>query len=221
MFYVSLPEKRGKIIRLLQRRLLQQRPKLCCIVNRYAENPTLNLLEQRVRFVQAFGDDIDIYGRLPWDGPDRWQEFPNYLGPTPDKQKTFSQYTFALVFENCDSTGYITEKILHTMMAGTIPLYWGGGKYLAETIPSACFVDCRDKDPQNIYHRIKYMTHDEIVAYRKAGIDFLSSDMADRFTHRYWAGAIAERLKTSTKITSVNQHPAVGENHTFLSAISL
>lgn len=36
-----------------------------------------------------------------------------------------SQYKFCICFENSSSPGYCTEKIVQTMRAGTIPLYWG------------------------------------------------------------------------------------------------
>ena len=195
MFYGAVPEKRRGITRRLKHSLSRRRPKLCCIINRYADDPTRNLLEERLRFVRAFGVDIDIYGCPPWNGSDGWQEFPNYLGPTADKQKTLSQYTFVLAFENSDSDGYITEKIVQALLAGTIPLYWGGGKYLQETIPAACFINCRHEDPERVHNRIKQITQEEVVAYRKAGIDFLNSRLADRFTRKYWATAIAERLR--------------------------
>ena len=41
------------------------------------------------------------------------------------KYHFFSTHQFTLSFENSQSPGYITEKLLHAKMAGCVPLYWG------------------------------------------------------------------------------------------------
>ncbi len=41
------------------------------------------------------------------------------------KYEFFSKHKFTLSFENSQADGYITEKVLHSKMAGCIPLYWG------------------------------------------------------------------------------------------------
>jgi GR25 family glycosyltransferase involved in LPS biosynthesis len=41
------------------------------------------------------------------------------------KYNFFSNHKFALSFENSQASGYITEKLLHSKMAGCVPLYWG------------------------------------------------------------------------------------------------
>jgi GR25 family glycosyltransferase involved in LPS biosynthesis len=41
------------------------------------------------------------------------------------KHHFFGEHQFTLSFENSQSPGYITEKLLHAKMAGCIPLYWG------------------------------------------------------------------------------------------------
>jgi len=41
------------------------------------------------------------------------------------KHQFFKQHKFTISFENSQAPGYITEKVLHSKMAGCIPLYWG------------------------------------------------------------------------------------------------
>lgn len=41
------------------------------------------------------------------------------------KYHFFTNHKFTLSFENSQSPGYITEKVLHAKMAGCVPLYWG------------------------------------------------------------------------------------------------
>jgi hypothetical protein len=194
MFYVALKENRRRIIRQRKKRLWEKRPGFCCIINRYVEHDELNLWEQRIRFIRAMGSDIDIYVYGPWQGRNKWKDYDNYRGPAADKMKTLSGYTFALTFENTDYPGYITEKIFQVLSAGSVPLYWGGGN-LMESIPDDCYLDCRDQDPREIYQRVRTMSHETIVGYRKAALEFLGSSLADRFTWKYWAKAIVQLLK--------------------------
>lgn len=41
------------------------------------------------------------------------------------KMKFIGQYKFNIAFENCDSDGYITEKLTDCFLAGTVPIYRG------------------------------------------------------------------------------------------------
>lgn len=198
MFYVVFYKSKNGFIKNLERSVTVRREKLCCIVNRYSANEACNLVLKRIEFVKTLGKDIDIYGADPGIGPNKWKTFPNYYGMTKDKLKTLGEYNFVLAFENTDYPGYISEKIIHAFMAGTIPLYWGGGGYLEESIPQNCYIDCRDQDPNKIHRMIKAMTQEEIISYRRAAIDFLKSKVSDRFTRKYWAEEVVKRLESLT-----------------------
>jgi GR25 family glycosyltransferase involved in LPS biosynthesis len=41
------------------------------------------------------------------------------------KHHFFAEHQFTISFENSQSPGYLTEKLLHAKMAGCLPLYWG------------------------------------------------------------------------------------------------
>lgn len=45
-----------------------------------------------------------------------WQE---------DKLSAIRPYKFTIAFENTSHPGYVTEKIYHPMLVGSIPIYWG------------------------------------------------------------------------------------------------
>ena len=53
----------------------------------------------------------------------------------------FSQYKFAVVFENQIVPGYLTEKLANAKKAGAVPIYWGTA-FAAELFNPAAFVDC-------------------------------------------------------------------------------
>ena len=42
-----------------------------------------------------------------------------------DKIKFLSSYKFSIAMENTNGDGYLTEKIIESFLAGTIPIYYG------------------------------------------------------------------------------------------------
>lgn len=195
MFYVVFNDNKEEKIKKLERIMYKKRSGCCCIINRYSEKKGLNLLNERIKFVNAFGTDIDIFGAVPGNEINKWKSYSNYYGSVKNKIKTLMNYNFTIAFENSDYPGYITEKVIHAFVAGTIPLYWGGGEYLKETIPAECFINCRNKESGEIYNLVKSMQYEEILEYRKAALRFLKTEAADKFTRLYWAQEVVKRLE--------------------------
>jgi hypothetical protein len=54
-------------------------------------------------------------------------------------------YNFTIAFENSQTPGYVTEKLLHAFIAGTIPIYWGDPR-IAEDFNPKAFIHLRDFD---------------------------------------------------------------------------
>lgn len=46
--------------------------------------------------------------------------------PVTDKIQTLKNYKYTLCFENSYTPGYVTEKLIDSFLAGSIPIYWGG-----------------------------------------------------------------------------------------------
>ena len=136
MYFPCLPQDRTTLTADLAATVAEPRPSLCCIVARYARNGAPNALQdERIAVVDAFGADMDIYGRDPWHGPNRWKERSNYRGAVADKIGMLRRYDFTLVYENCDVPGYVTEKLFDALRAGAVPLYRGGGGLLGRGRP--------------------------------------------------------------------------------------
>jgi len=77
-------------------------------------NMVLKALEQEgIEIVYAGEYKNNIGGKLDWLY--NTDEFLNYV----------SQFKFIMTMENSRDDTYITEKICHGMLAGTIPIYWG------------------------------------------------------------------------------------------------
>ena len=54
-----------------------------------------------------------------------------------------ASYRFTIAFENVSADHYLTEKILHALLAGSIPIYWGCPQ-VAEYYNPEAFVNCHD-----------------------------------------------------------------------------
>jgi GR25 family glycosyltransferase involved in LPS biosynthesis len=53
------------------------------------------------------------------------------------KLKFFENHKFTLSFENSQAPGYITEKVLHSKMAGCLPIYWGDIDTDSDFVPNS------------------------------------------------------------------------------------
>lgn len=66
--------------------------------------------------------------------PQSWEEtFP----------EIYKNYTFALVFENSQFDGYVTEKLLAALVSGAIPIYFGA-KNVGDYFNKKTFIDVND-----------------------------------------------------------------------------
>ena len=71
-----------------------------------------------------------------------------------DKIEFLSHYKFSIAMENSDGDGYLSEKIVESFLAGTIPIYYGD-YFLDEYInPKSYILIKGEKDIEN---KIKYI----------------------------------------------------------------
>lgn len=72
-----------------------------------------------------------------------------------------SQFKYIISMENSDEETYITEKIMHGMLAKTIPIYWGS-KRVTNYFNKNRFFEITDEESINTtINRIKHMTDDD------------------------------------------------------------
>ena len=72
----------------------------------------------RIKFIKELNNykKIDMGGKF----------LNNVGGRVKNKIKFLSSYKFSIAMENSEGQGYVSEKILDSFMAGTIPIYYGG-----------------------------------------------------------------------------------------------
>ena len=72
-------------------------------------------------FRTRFLNELNKYKRVDMGG--RYRN--NIGGRVKNKIKFLSSYKFSLAMENSSADGYISEKILQSLISGTIPIYYG------------------------------------------------------------------------------------------------
>ena len=73
------------------------------------------------RFRINFINELNKYKKIDMGG----KYNNNVGGPVRDKIKFLSSYKFSIAMENSKADGYVSEKIVDSFLAGTIPIYYG------------------------------------------------------------------------------------------------
>ena len=82
-----------------------------------------------------------------------------------NKIEFLSNYKFSIAMENSDGDGYISEKITHSFLAGTIPIYFGD--YLLDEYfnPKSYILIKGEKDIEKKIEYIKQLDQDDNLYY--------------------------------------------------------
>ena len=132
--------------------------------------------------------DFDLYGE-GWGSPVRYdnQKFASsikksYRGYVNDKLEILRQYRFSICFENAIFPGFITEKIIDSIYAGCIPVYYGAPD-IADYIPENTFINFRKfENYPALDHYIRSMNERGYNQYIENINTFITSNLADNVT---------------------------------------
>jgi hypothetical protein len=194
-----------------------QAAKFCCLIasQKYSWAAE-ELYSERLRAIRWFEknhpDEFDLYGQR-WDRfffkkrlslinpvlallykrcswlPHR-RLFPSARGSVPSKRDVMRQYKFSICYENASYPGWLTEKMLDAMFAGSVPVYLGDPE-VAKLIPAAAFIDKRDfPDYDTLYRHLKGMSQADYEGHRRAIHDFVHGELikplgAEAFTEMF------------------------------------
>ncbi len=121
-----------------------------------------------------------------------------YRGPAPNKVGVLGRYTFALAFENMTLAGWVTEKLLDCIRAGTVPVYLGAPD-VAEHVPPECYVDVRQfPDYGALRTFLRELPEPAIAAYRERGRGFLTSPAFRPFSLETWVARFTRLVEEDT-----------------------
>ena len=137
---------------------------------------------------------LDVYGR-GWRG-----EFPGerpYRGaagavPTSiievglalaEKLEVLGRYRFTIATENYRGySNYISEKIIHPLLAGSVPVYLGD-ENIASVVPPAAFIDARRfRDPARLLQYLAAFPENAWHTAQRAGRAWLQTSNAQAFS---------------------------------------
>ena len=88
-----------------------------------------------------FFDELSNYKTV--DSGGRFRN--NIGGRVTNKKKFLSNYKFSICFENSKTAGYISEKLVDSFKAGTIPIYYGDDTVL-ELLNNRSYIHVKDED---------------------------------------------------------------------------
>jgi hypothetical protein len=164
------------------------------------------LQTKRLEAVEFFGaqEKLDVFG-TQWDNPKRmtaeWQKklklILAQIKPIPcdDKVDTLSGYKFSICFENTSYPGYVTEKIIDCLVAGTIPIYIGAPD-IDDFVPAEAFIDMRKfKSWVDLDDYINIITEQQAAEMITAGRGFLNSEQGARHTFEAYAETVFDYIK--------------------------
>ena len=198
----------------------QRRPKHACMIYSNQKSSRFGeLYSARFSLLQASytegNSPIDLYGRgwesraystrlmrklatlngfkklmsLGYTPPQAW------CGKVAEKKDVLEQYNFCVAYENAfNQEGYVSEKILDSMLSLTIPIYFGS-KNIADYIPEDCFIDRRNFNcDAKLLNEIATMGELKIKGYRKAMVEFLSSPEAQVYSNESFSCSVSKLL---------------------------
>ncbi len=105
------------------------RPRFCSFVASNPRGPIRNAFFKKLNRIKK----VDSAGR----------HFNNWGEPIKDKLEFLKNYRFNLAFENSQSPGYITEKLIEPLLLGCIPIYWGAPDIIRDFNPD-CMINISD-----------------------------------------------------------------------------
>ena len=118
-----------------------QRKKFCsAVISKYYNDS----------FRTIFIKELDKYKKIDMGG-----KYNNNIGgPVINKIEFLSSYKFSIAMENSEGDGYISEKIIESFLAGTIPLYYGDYMVDEYINPKSYILIKGEKD---IFNKIEYI----------------------------------------------------------------
>lgn len=165
--------------------------RFCCFI--YSQETTGEGAHLRKRFCQELMkyQKVDCPGRVLHNM--EALELANRTASEWRKSKInfLKKYKFCIAFENSDSDGYMTEKLIDPLLAGSIPIYWGSTDDISP-FPKECMICAHDyPDFDSLIARVREVNENdelylsmcranplrtgEITSYKQRFISFFDS----------------------------------------------
>jgi hypothetical protein len=167
--YLSKNKEKGTICIVLENRKNDQRYKIDGIELKAQDK----LREEYVREMP----EIYCYGRGWKEIEGKKDMYIEHKEENHDRSKDtrkskdyYQKHRFALIIENCNAKGYVSEKIFDAWMVGTIPIYYGNmtERYKKKMgITDEMYIDAKKYSAKELGERMKNITKEEIEKYEE------------------------------------------------------
>jgi hypothetical protein len=151
----------------------------------------------RVRYALGMRD-LTVHG-INWDSVPGIAHVGHVLHRSKDPKSSvdiLNAFVFALIIENCDAEGYVSEKFYDALIAGCIPLYYAAGMVPDLGIPTDCYVDIRKfSDGGELQAYIDSLSDDDIRAMQMSVLA-----ARERLLEEVGIERFSERLQTAISI---------------------
>lgn len=126
------------------------------VISNWGSDYRRELLSPLLSALETEGYPYKIFG----NGPP--SNFPRLGGDLSTKMKELSKHDFSLAIENSVFSGYVTEKISDSFIAGTIPIY-GGSQAVSEFFCPSSYFKLTPENGTEIARTIKSITDKDIM----------------------------------------------------------
>ena len=136
------------------RKILESKPKFCNFVYSHPSEQRDNFfrLLSKYKYVNSHGRWLNNSGTKPIKHPANWYDLSINIK---------SGYKFSIAMENATYKGYITEKIISSLQAHTVPIYWGD-PLAADVINPKAFINCNDYSSfEEVIERVKEIDNND------------------------------------------------------------
>ena len=96
----------------------QNKDKFCCVLTNNGLGLRQEIYPRAFQYWTEKGFEIESRGNF-------LRTHPSIGGDEMTKQNYIQDFKFNLCFDNSDYTGWITEKVIHPLIEGVVPIYWG------------------------------------------------------------------------------------------------
>lgn len=122
----------------------------------------------RVESFLHYGGQCRVEGGIPvpstvlegWENSDRSQFQSNY-------ETIYTRYKYCLVVENTVKEGYVTEKLMHALLGGCLPIYYGSKVDVYKIFRNDAFVFFDVDDPRPALDEIRRLENDQAEYLRR------------------------------------------------------
>lgn len=112
-----------------------------------------------------YGGQCRVQGGIPVPPLEGWKN--NDRNTFPSNYETiYTRYKYCLVMENTKMDGYVTEKLLHGLLGGCMPIYYGS-KDVYQIFRNNSFVFMDIDNPQPALDELRRLENDPAEYYRR------------------------------------------------------